>query len=592
MCKSIIRGVVFLALTFGSLTFAYAHTLTGYAVSHQGSNINAKMSGALIEFKDAQTNKPVSVKMKAGTEIKGRKDAFYALSAGDAGKWQADVKQGRYIVTITGRSGDKTDTYSLNLNAVIMTCSTSTGFLDVTSCGATGSGSTDDTQAIIDGVSAIAAAGGGILNFPKGFYNVGSNSTTVALLPISLPSGITIQGVNGGITGTDWGNSRITLINSTTPSAIYDKTVFKIGENKRHITMRDVTLLAYHYPDPSLGVSGSTGVLAEGNYPNTTIDVMFSNMTIWGFAVDIDVKGCTSEHVVGIACVENTKSDPPVYMVPWQFDQVKADHVTFFGTTAAVQMDTENTDWNFSSCWFHMPPDTTEEGTPQSSGLHIKRGGFIQVNNSFGGSDTPGKPGGNWIWAGSLGTLMITNSQCENIKNSLVWGRDPIGKEDYDLGTTLSRIMVIGSELVAPVKLRYRVNYISEGNHYGADTIVADTDLVRIWSTGDKFCGDGYIASSCTPTISGGTVVFMSGAPAEAANIPEIPAQFGVRSVFKNLVQVGSVTYSVLSGTYSSADDGSLIYCSDCGANMSTGACQASGSGAFAKRVGGAWKCN
>ncbi len=585
------QGICCLILLFGSSAFANANTLSGYAVSHQGSNINAKMPGALIEFKDAQTGKPISVKMKIGVEIKGRKDAFYATSGLDGGKWQADVKRGRYIVTVTGKSGSKSDTYTLNLNAMLPTCSTTTGYLDVTSCGAVGSGAVDDTQAIIDGVAAIASAGGGVLAFPKGFFNVGTNSTTAGYLPIVLPSGITIQGINGGITGTDWGNSRITLINSTTPSTIYNKTLFKIGENKRHISFKDITLLAYHYPDPSLGVSGSIGVLGEGNYPNTTTDILFSNMTIWGFGYDIDVRACTAEHVSGLGCAVDPEADPIVYMVPWQFDQVKADHVTFFGATAGVRMDSENTDWNFSSCWFHMPVDTTEEGTPQTSGIHIKRGGFIQVNNTFGGSDTS-EPGGNFIWAGSLGTLMVTNSQCENVKNSLVWGRDPLKGEEYDLGTTLSRIMVIGSEFGAPVKLRYRVNYISEGNHYGPDTIVADTDLVRIWSTGDKFCGDGYIASSCTPTISGGTVVFMSGAPAEAANIPQIPAQFGVKAEFKEVVRLGSVTYSVLSSTYSSADNGSLLYCSDCAANVSTGNCQASGSGALAKRVNSTWKCN
>jgi hypothetical protein len=603
MCNLILRGVFCLTLIFGSLALVNANTLSGYAVSHQRSNINAKIPGALVEFRDAVTNKPVSVKIKIGTAIKDRKDAFYAASTGDIGKWQADVKPGRYIVTITGGPGNKKESYTLNLNAMLPTCSTSTGYLDVTSCGATGSGgSSDDTQAIIDGVSAIASAGGGILHFPKGFFNVGTTTTTVALLPISLPSGITIEGVNGGITGSDWGNSRITLISPSSPSIVHDKTVFKIGENKRHISLRDITLLGYDYAAMNAGVAGSTGLLAEGNYPNSTFDVLFSNMTVWGFEIGIDVKACTADHVFGLGCAVDPEAKEIEWMVPWQFDQVKADHVSFFGLTAGVRMDSENTDWNFSSCWFHMPVDETNSHLiPVTSGIHIKRGGFIQVNNSFGGSDTPSSPGGNWIWAGSLGTLMITNSQCENVKNSLVWGRNPVDEnENWDLGTTRSRIMVIGSELGAPVRLRYRVNYISEGNHYGPDTIQTDTELVRIWSTGDKFCDDGFAGDSCTPEIQGpGTVVFLSGAPAESTNIPEIPAQFGVKSVFskgasvKDLLQLDpSTVYTDLTGTYSSAANGSLLYCSDCSFNTSTGACTSGGNGALAKRINGAWKCN
>ncbi len=600
MFKQITQVVFCLALILGSLSLAGANTLSGYALSQKGPNINAKMPGALVEFKDAATNKAVEVKMKAGVEIKGRRDAFYAMSTGDIGRWQANVKKGRYIVTITGISGGKPDVYELNLSTWVP-CTTTTGNLNVKDCQDPANG-TDYTQAIIDGVAALHAIGGGVLYFPQGYFNVGTildnpattkvNESTAALLPIVLESGITLQGTNGGISGTDWGSCRITLINPTDPTAVHNKTVFKIGENKRHISIRDVAVLAYNYTAPTSGIPGSTGLLAEGDYPNSTFDILFSNMSFWGFDVGVDVKGCTAAHAFGLGCVQNPNVDPVVWISPWQFDQVKADHVSF-GNKIGVRMDSENTDWNFSSCWFHMPPDTTASNlTPVSSGIHIKRGGFIQVNNTFGGSANPAQPGGNFIWAGSLGTLMITNSQTEAIKNSLVWGRDPLSGENYDLGSTSSRIMVIGSEFGAPVKLRYRVTYVSEGNHYGPNTIVADTDLVRIWSTGDKFCDDGYVpTAACTPTISGGTVVFMSGTPAEAY-IPEIPAQFGVKSVFKSLVQLGSATYSVLTSTYASADNGSLLYCSDCGVNTTTGACTSGGSGAVAKRLGGAWKCN
>jgi hypothetical protein len=595
MCKSFVRGFFCLTLLFGSFIPAGASTLLGYAVSHKGPNINAKMPGALVEFRDALTDKPANVKIKIGTAIKGRKDAFYAATGMDGGKWQADVKPGRYIVTITGGSGEKIDSYSLNLNALPPACSTSTGYLDVTSCGATGSSSGDDTQAIIDGVAAIDAVGGGVLFFPKGYYNVGTNTATNALLPIALPSGITIEGVNGGVLPASLGNTRITLLLGPTSGLVTGKPIFKIGEGKRHITMRDITLLAYDQADPSRIIPGSMGVVAEGDTSNpnsSTLGVLFSNMSIYGVDVGIDVKQCTKKHEYGLNCAVDPEADPPVLMIPWQFDIIKADHVNFSGNIG-VRMNTEDTDWEFSNCSFNVPSDEETHGIPQSSGLHIMRGGFIQVNNSFGAASGP-QPGGNFIYVGSIGTLMVINSQAENVRNSIVFGRDYIDgdPENADLGSFAERIVVTGSEFGAPIRLRHRVTYVSTGNHYGPETIQTSTELVHIWSMGDKFCGDGYV-DTCTPAIQGpGTIVFMSGSPAESTGIDEIPAKFGVDSIFSKSVQIGSVTYSVLSSTYSTAAPGSMLYCSDCAANTSTGDCQAGGSGAFAKRGSGNWKCN
>ncbi len=132
------------------------------------------------------------------------------------------------------------------------------GFLDVTVCGATGLSTGDDTQAIVDGVKLLSQNGGGILFFPKGFYNVGRTDgsagtpNTAGMLPIDIPSGITLQGINGGINNSgDLGNSRITMGSPNYPNGIANKAMFKIGENRSHITIRDITLLAYNYASPN-----------------------------------------------------------------------------------------------------------------------------------------------------------------------------------------------------------------------------------------------------------------------------------------------------------------------------------------------------
>jgi hypothetical protein len=599
-------GAIVLTLMAGSMFAAAGNVLTGYAIGHKSASQKKKLPGALVEFKDAATGQPIDVKMKSGVAIKGRKDAFYALSSGDPGFWQAEVKPKRYKVVIS--TADEAEKYELKLNAFYFTCSAGNGYLDVTSCGAVGTGgSSDDTDEIIDALNALDAIGGGTLFFPKGFFNVGTTSTTAGYLPIELPSNTILQGVAGGLGSGSYGNSRITLISTSNPTGIHNKAVFKIGELKYGITIRDVGLLAYDTANGGGIVPGSVGILGEGNWPNSTFKITFSEMDIRGFDIGIDVKQCKAANATGLNCVSNPNEDPPAYLVPWQFDQVKADHVTFTNRIG-VRIDTMNSDWNFSSCWFNTPLDAGADADhPTSIGLLLKRGGFIQMNNTFGGG-TSGAEGGAFIYVNSEARLQIVNSQTENIKNSIIYGRDRIlpGEQYADMGNTASAIVITGSQFGAPIKLRGRVAFVSTGNNYAADTIRTDNSMVRVYSMGDKYCYDGYQSAgpACTtPGVSGpGTIVFSTGAPEEGSfdgsgnpiggAIRELPNKFGVKSVFAKELQLGTVTYSVLSGAYGSADNGTLLYCSDCGTNSGTGACQASGSGALAKRINSAWKCN
>jgi hypothetical protein len=264
-----------------------------------------------------------------------------------------------------------------------------------------------------------------------------------------------------------------------------------------------------------------------------------------------------------------------------------------------------------------------------------------------------------------VGTLQIINSQAENIKNSIVYGRDPLPGENYDLGWTVAKIVITGSEFGAPIKLRYRCSLISTGNHYGETTIETSTPLTRIYSTGDKFCGDGFITGgpACpNPRFVGpGTVVFATGAPAEVgggtSDMPEIPNRFGIpveitapgntgRPIFKvttddftnplmrtgqssfwydfkrnynngfleikgnqtsphngiilsGVLQLESIDYAKLVqyGGLSwngnpVVQNGAMTYCSDCAAHATTGVCISGGTGAFARRLNGVWKCN
>ncbi len=529
MNKLTVYAVFCLMFLFG-YSEAAANPLAGYAFSQKISK-NGKeiLPGALIEVKDAATNLPAVIKVKVGTPVKDRKDAFYANSAGDIGRWEADVKPGRYIVTIS--SAKTAESYSLNLSAMLPTCVATNGYLNVTDCGATPAPGDDDTQEIKEALAAISLVQGGKLYFPKGIYEVGTDSGNALLLPLLLPFGTTIEGVNGGVSSSI-GWCRINLGGVGTGSGhsgLTNKAIFLIGEDIRHITIRDIVLEA------TKTIPGSTGILAEGNYPLSAFDMLFSNMSIAGFDIGFDVKPCRTVNIVSPGVCRQLVNGQPTgdpIISSWQFDQVQVDHVSFVYNKIGVRMDTNNTDWNISSSWFYMVGDDVAE--PTTAGLFIQRGGFVQINNTFAGG--VGSRGGNFIYAANLegGALTLINSQTENVVNSIVWGR-PL-PTPYDEGTTTARIVVTGSQFGEPIKLRHRVNFISTGNHYGANTITASTPLVRIYSTGDKFCADGYYGNSpcVNPGFQGtGTVVFATGQSAEGTAgttpyNPELPNRFGL----------------------------------------------------------------
>lgn len=561
MKKLVAWGICSSLLILLNLGIVNAKTLSGYAFAKQGNDIDQKIAGALVEFKDTVTGKPVSVKIKTGVPIKDRKDAFYTISKGDIGRWEAEVKPGNYTVTISYENGGQAESYSLNF-APPITCDATTGYLNVKDCGAVGNGYNDDTLAIFYAVEEIKSKGGGRLFFPKGYYSVGGQGTQ-NILPIKLPSGITIEGVNGGFGG-PLGTCRITLGSQDSPGIVNGKTLFKIEEDTKHITFRDIGLLAYNFGATGnrTDVPGSTAILAEGDYPESTIGILFQNMHIRGFDIGIDVKGCKPGSFVNGACRTNPSDPNSPVKVPWQFDQVKVDHVSF-ETRIGVRIDTENSDWNFTSSWFYMPPDNTPAtNTSESSGsyaLYLKRSGFIQINNTFGG----GSVGGTFIYAAIVESLTIINSQVERVNNSIVYGRDYLPGEptENDLGHLTNRIVIVGNQFGAPIKLRHRVSLVSTGNRYGPNTIQTSTSKVRIYSTGDKFCEDGLIPNNLpcpNPGISGpGTVVFATGYPAEisgssSSNIEEKPTRFGLPVEISN---AGGSTSSMLKV---SGDTGSL----------------------------------
>lgn len=135
-------------------------------------------------------------------------------------------------------------------------------------------------------------------------------------------------------------------------------------------------------------------------------------------------------------------------------------------------------------------------------------------------------------------------------------------KRDSYSGTDLPILSVIAPNFSAPPLLRLGVRTFT----YDFSRSESDGKLVV---RGSQNGYSGYKFETCE-------------------NCQGNPATDVVRSVSINnngSVTLGSIGYSSLGG----ADNGTLIYCSDC---QTTNPCAGGGNGAIAKRINGAWICN
>lgn len=89
--------------------------------------------------------------------------------------------------------------------------------------------------------------------------------------------------------------------------------------------------------------------------------------------------------------------------------------------------------------------------------------------------------------------------------------------------------------------------------------------------------GNDYLLKSSTAGVMGWTTVTGTG-NAVLATSPTITSPI-----------LNNTDFSNLSG---SAADGTVIICTDCKPNATTGTCEGSGNGSLAMRISGAWKCN
>lgn len=456
-------------------------------------------------------------------------------------KWCFRGEDKKYRVTFsgTGVSGQVAYTWFADSDE------SKAGQYNLKDFGAAGDGRTDDTNAFRSAMAVIASNNGGTLTVPDGEYVVNS--------PIALPSGLIIQGSNGlqSLASTSdvtrKNPVRITLAGS-------NKALFQIGECVENVTIRDIELYAQSNDRTS-------GIEAKGAYISSQ-GFNFERVTFHNFNRGINAYGL------------------PQTDLNWQFDYVKIDACRFvYNRDAGLFINTRNSDWTIKGSLFINP---RKQAAQNANSMHFERVGMVLIQDTFGGGFANAL-GGTFINILDSGNVTIIGSQTENMTNSLVYNE----VNNQYAGDYSYPITVVNSIFDNSIIFKARRTFVSTGSLYGGNTFTAD-ERVRVYSTGDRFCYDGYILGcrgAQKANFDKATIVFMTGQPSEGS-VQGHPAIFGTDVQFGGAVQLPTFLQNALPAGKA---NGSMVYCSNC--RRSTTPCQSGGSGAPAMMVGGQWSC-
>ncbi|NNE68637.1 MAG: hypothetical protein HKN33_18880 [Pyrinomonadaceae bacterium] len=424
------------------------------------------------------------------------------------------------------------------------------GYYNIKDFGAKGDGRSDDTLAIQSALAYMAHRNGGILRFPMGDYIVGG---TPGFEGLAVPSGIVIEGVSGLHSGASTNNvkksnaSRITLRGT-------NRSLFKVGECTERVTFRDIELYAQN-SNRTIGVEGSGAYISSQGFN-------FERVSFNNFYRGIHVQGL------------------PQSNKQWQFDYVKIKDSRFiYNTDAGLFCDTRNSDWKIEGSLFITPRKTRSQN---ANAMHFERIGMVLIEDTYGGG-FPNALGGTFINILDSGNVTVIGTQAEAMTNSLVYnaeGNQYAGDYSYP-------ITFVNSIFSAPIIFKARRTFVSTGSFYAGDTFQAGPE-VRVYSTGDRFCYDGFILKCqgrAKVNFDRATVVFMTGQPSEGG-VQGHPTYFGTDVEFGMPIKVPSLNVNALPR---GKPNGSLVYCANCRRDSTP--CRGGGSGAPAMVVGGRWSC-
>jgi len=504
---------------------------------------------AAITISDLNSATPMNLKScdgSASSLTKNTASTYSAKASPNDYKWCFEGEDKSYRISFAGDQYQRTVVY----NWIPVGDEKSLGNYNVKDFGAVGDGKTDDTIAIQSALAFIASRNGGVLHFPEGDYQVGNQPNFKGL---ALPSNVTITGIGGRHSNASTSDlprknpTRITLTGA-------NRALFRIGECMEKIAVKDIELFA-------ASQQNTIAVEALGAYTSAQ-DVYFENVTFHSFTRGISARGL------------------PQTDLNWQFDYIQLDRCRFvFNTDAGIYVNIRNTDWRVQNTLFINPPRTARQ---KADSMVFERAAGILIDNTVGGGFA-NAIGGTFLNILDSGSVLVSHSQTESMTNSFIYNEQ---KNPY-AGDYSAPIMFLNSAFGNPIIFQARRTFVSTGNFYNADTFRAN-EQVRVYSTGDRFCYDGYTLGCRGATKNNfdkATIVFMTGQP-DDGQVKGHPTFFGTDVQFGATVQMPSFQQNQLP---QGKANGSMVYCSNC--RRDTTPCQAGGTGAPAMMVGGAWSC-
>jgi hypothetical protein len=541
-------------LTISFSAFAQNNKFEGYNIildtpeTHQGATCAIRYAppGTSITISDLDASTPLNVRSCEGSGTNLSQSGLTASMRNDpgTGKWCFRGEDKKYRISFRGDQYSGTVIYDWSPTPA------NPGIYNIRDFGAVGDGRTDDTLAIKSALAFIATRNGGVLQFFEGDYVVGGVPDFKGL---TLPSGITIQGISGLQSGASTNNivqknpSRITLKGS-------NRAVFRIGECTERVSIKDIELFAE-------SGQNTYGVEALGAYTSSQ-GFVFNNVSLSNFFRGI--------YAYGLPQTDKN----------WQFDYIQIYNTRFiYNLDTGIYTDIRNSDWKIEGSLFINPRRTSVQ---KANSMHFERVTAVLIEDTFGGG-FPNALGGTFLNVLDSGVLTVIGSQTENMTNSFVYNE----AENPYAGDYSYPITFVNCVFGNPIIFKARRTFVSNGTLYGPDTFKADERL-RVYSTGDRFCYDGYILGCLGATSKNfdrATVIFMTGMPGEK-NLPDTPAYFGTDVQFGATVQMPSFRQDQLP---TGKPNGSMVYCSNCRRNSQT--CQSGGTGAPAMVVNGQWSC-
>lgn len=550
-------------LTIGLLAFILSFAVSATAQNNrfEGSNIildvptaHSSATCAIryappttdIVISDLNPATPMNVKACDGSGTNLTKSSSTASMRANAStaKWCFQGEDEKYRISFSG------DQFSGRVIYDWVATPKDPGIYNVKNFGAKGDGRTDDTLAIRSALAFIATRNGGILQFTEGDFVVGD---TPDFRGIALPAGITIAGISGLQSGASTNN-----ISQKSPSRItlrgQNRSLFKIGECTEKVTIKDIELF-------SESSRNTNGIEAMGAYTSSQ-GFSFNNVVFSNFSRGINAYGL------------------PITDKNWQFDYISVQNCRFiYNTDTGIYTDIRNSDWKIEGSLFINPQKTQNQN---ANSMHFERVTAVLIQDTFGGGFQTAR-GGTFLNILDSGVITVIGSQTENMTNSFVYNE----VENPYAGDYSYPITFVNSIFGDPIIFKARRTFVSTGGFYGGNTFKAD-ERVRVYSTGDRFCYDGYIlgcVGASKNNFDRASVIFMTGQPGEK-DVPGHPTYFGTDVQFGAPIQIPSLLQNQLPN---GRPNGSLVYCSNCRRNSQT--CQSGGTGAPAMVVNGQWSC-